>query len=77
MKRKLGTLLYLVHERDNADNQLTAQKPTGGNQGHPARAIDPASDPGQDRHPVVPRNYLTLSDGSAACRRLARILTDC
>jgi hypothetical protein len=58
---------YRVHQGDNTEDKLTAQQTTGRDQRNPSRAIDPASDPGQDWHPASPggdSNPVVLASGS-------------
>lgn len=52
---------YRVHQGDNSEDKITTQQATGGHEGHPARAVHPTGDPGQNRHPSFPGDCTVLA----------------
>ena len=45
------------HERNHPHDELRAQQPSCCSQSNPAANIDPANNPTQNRHPLLPRNH--------------------
>lgn len=74
----MPSLFHVVGEieRNDAHDELGTEKTSSCRQGHPAKYINPASDPAQDGHPSLPADHSNPVVLTSSLGWLAHVVRD-